>query len=70
MKNKKVFCRNCKWCQYPNWWGYEECWFFNRCYSREGKIYQEYVGKLEKDISMNKNNNCPHYKRKWWKWWA
>ena len=66
---KKRYCKNCRYYEPENWWGYEEGWYFDKCYSREGKIYQEYVGKLEQDLIRNKDN-CPHYKPKWWKFWV
>ncbi len=68
---KKVYCKNCKWYQIGFW--YEECWRFANFYEKEagGKIYQEFVGKLELDIEQNKDNECPNYKKKhWWKFWV
>ena len=66
----KKECKNCRWRTFPNFWGYEECWRHHNCYEREngGKIYQEFVGKLEKDIDQNKNNDCSYYEEKrWWR---
>lgn len=71
---KKVYCKNCKNYEPYNFWGYKECWAKANLYKGQGergKIYQEFVGKLEKDISNNFNNNCNFYKEKrWWKFWV
>lgn len=66
---RQVYCKNCRWFEPYNWWGHKECWRFSICYQKKGKIYQEFMGKLELDIEQNEENNCSHYKRKWWKFW-
>lgn len=66
MKKK---CQNCKWFEKYNFWGHSECWRNHKYYEAEdkGKIYQDFVGRLERDVERNKNNDCPFYKRIWWK---
>lgn len=64
----KVYCENCKYYELFGFW-HPECWRFCICYSRGGKIYQDFVGRLEKDIEQNKKNKCPYYQRKWYKFW-
>ncbi len=63
----KKLCKNCKWYEIGFW--HRECWKFWKYYSRENKIYQDFVGKLEIDlVTLNKYNGCVYYKRKfWWK---
>jgi hypothetical protein len=64
IKMKK--CINCKWHEIGFW--YPECWANYKEYIKGGKLYQEFVGKLETDIEMNKNGDCQFYKEKrWWK---
>jgi len=63
---KKIYCKNCKWFEPFGWW-HQECWRHHNCYERGGEIYQEFVGKLEKDIEQNRNYNCSYYEPKWWR---
>ena len=52
----KVYCKKCK---YQSWDYLDKCF--------DGVIVM-FLGHPNKTWS-NKNNNCPHYKRKWWKFW-
>ena len=69
----KVFCKNCKQCEYREFaslgvnWG----WF---CKLRD-KITFDSIGHKEIDFSesdcekLNQDFNCSHYQRKWWKFY-
>jgi len=72
---RNINCKNCKW--YQIGFFHEECWI-NHVYYKTNQlhpeypniIYQDYLHLLERDIKLNKNNNCRYYKKKhWWKFW-
>ena len=66
IKEKRIYCKNCYWHAIGFW--RNECWANYKEYEKGGKIYQEFVGRLETDIEMNKNGNCCFYKEKrWWR---
>lgn len=64
VKEMKVYCSNCKWykddCNHPNYLLISDTWY------RKGADLQRH--KLAREI--NQDNNCPDYKRKWWKLWV
>ena len=71
---KKVYCKNCKLYNYDPFiaikYGYDEG---NMCMVNSS-VKRDYLGsQMLQDISKckdtNKNCNCPHYQRKWWKFW-
>lgn len=65
----KIYCKNCKW---------------DRDFSAYNKFQKKYCNYIIKNIGyyrgeqrrlstveyLNKNNDCPFYKRKWWKFWV
>lgn len=61
----KVYCKDCTWRTV----GSLACCPVTRreddYLSPRHKIYSP----LEWGMERNKNNNCPYYKRKWWKIW-
>lgn len=56
-RKKKVYCRNCK------YYGWDD---LDKCY--DGPTIMFLNQKAQN--WTNANNNCKHYKRKWWKFWA
>ena len=76
---KKVYCGNCKYYFSKEKNGFESCGAFENVDITEGYFYDTHSSikftspditfkKLPREI--NKNNNCPHYKRKWYKFWV
>ncbi len=62
----KVYCANCKWLWYDIW----------KSMCREPNILDNYKDPIDDNMSIipfciavNNDNNCTHYKRKWWKFW-
>lgn len=73
----KVYCKNCTYCDVrgvsvmPLPYKKNIIWY--RCFKLT-VIFRDAIGYLRiKDIVdcnvQNKDNNCKHYKRKWWKFW-
>ncbi len=60
---KKAYCKNCKW---------NDMVWISRCFSvcnlkpEPGKVFAQ----EEVQESANHFNDCPQYKRKWWKVWV
>jgi len=81
---KNVYCKNCKWYKYKNWkingrMIGTEVWYDCKCIhiclynNPNGRVGISDMYLLEECESTNKynqNNNCPHYKRKWYKFWV
>ena len=71
MLNKKVYCKNCAFCKaLPGN-------IFLTYFRIVHKAYNPHIGSYEYKVSRdcfpaveNKNNNCPFYKHKWWKFWV
>ena len=64
---KKVYCKNCR-LSSINFWGYVECHRNWKEYEVEGKIYQDFIGKLEVDTLKNIDYDCSFYQEKrWWR---
>ena len=64
--NKKVYCKNCKYCKYiithePITNGGE--------YLCHAELNTPFTPKLRCE-NKNKERNCRDYKRKWWKIWV
>ena len=61
MKNK-VYCKNCEFETFRRMSSY--------C-SRDEKtnVYTGYIVRVEKAFNINGKGRCPHYKKKWWKFW-
>lgn len=70
----KVYCENCKWVSFIDFCHLKpipaeipDSYYF-------GDI-RTHISKESKDertiraYLLNRYNNCPHYKRKWWKFW-
>jgi len=53
----KVYCKNCRYHGWDN---------LNRCFDGFMEKF------LELDVKgwSNRNYDCPHYERKWWKFWV
>ena len=71
---KKVYCKNCKYYRRETLTGNPYC----GASKKYGKMLHSKDNFLEKSKSfrevwfadeINKNNDCPYYKRKWWKFW-
>ena len=68
---KKVYCKNCK---------YDDGLHFNKqgcgltlIDAISGKLIQRgknWWRRVELAKKLNSENNCSHYKRKWWKFWV
>ena len=68
---EKVYCKNCE--HYRIGFFYPECWLKAPYYETDkldkhypNIIYQDYLHKLEKDLELNKNNDCKYYTKKHW----
>ena len=64
---RKIYCENCR-----GLIGFSYC---TQYIQSKGLSLEEHVlsdGKNEDILAMaiNLNDDCPHYKRKWWKFWA
>ena len=75
----KVYCKNCK--HDRSMYGVE----YTTCHPIKGQrsivVREDYYSpdhkmmaleslpKVYRMEELNKNNDCPHYKRKWWKLW-
>lgn len=65
----KVYCLNCKSYReiYGDMWGYaEQCRYFRT----KNHDYRQWWRGYGKPSVLNKKNNCPNYKRTWWKFWV
>ena len=77
MENK-VYCKNCKWfvttwrsCHHPDFKTPREARTKEHSQA-DGLPYNEkieFFGILGDYKEYNRNNNCPYYQRKWWKFW-
>ena len=56
-KMNEVHCENCK---YYGWSNIDKCF---------DDLPESFLGLTTRGWT-NKDNNCPHYKRKWWKIWV
>jgi len=68
----KVYCKNCKYHIYSEYDGYVP--IPDRCiHPLIAKEIPDAVEKLKKEVPcshINLENDCKHYKRKWWKFWV
>ena len=69
----KVYCENCKYLRdNVSRYSYRPIQYF--CFSPMNMTTSEdpiYQGKklIFDPKALNKDNNCAHYKKKWWKFW-
>ena len=72
---KKIYCKNCKyWYEMSNYYFLigDHCSY--ELFKKNKKI-SEITGQSRGSHTSinfeeeNKNNNCPYYKKKWWKFW-
>jgi len=63
----KVYCDNCK-------WGKDNSPLYKNQYCNYVLFkMKDYRGEQTKRSTinyLNKDNDCPYYKRKWWKFWV
>ena len=74
---KKVYCKNCK--HWYEWRGVYEIINDDFCdykifhkNKKASEITGQERGSFENidAYKTNKNNTCPYYKRRWWKFWV
>jgi len=65
---KKVYCRNCKWYFVGGYMRtHIQCWNPENCIDSY-KAPKDRL--LNTPMEINKENECPYYKRKWYKFWV
>jgi len=67
----KVYCQNCKYHLFPNIDGssiYEYCLKTRNI--KDTPVRQEKTIMTCEEARYNQNNDCKHYKRKWYKFWV
>lgn len=67
--SKEVHCKNCKWDRdFSSYTKFQKKF----CKYISGRIRSYFGEQLQRSTVdyLNKNNDCPYYKRKWWKFWV
>jgi len=69
---RKVYCKNCKFVE--KWRLYCEPWIWfgvrvDDHHSPRHLLGRKNIGRFER-AKQNEKNNCPYYKKKWWKFWV